>query len=361
MISFRIVLVFVVLGLLSNMFANAAHAEKILDGFESGTIRTYGSNSIWANYGGEGANATVSVQAGAAKEGTYGLRYRLNGGTAYMHFYPNNGSVWSFARERNVDSGWTNDTYNRMSFWIYTPSTFPSAGGNGKNIEFGTYVRCSTCDTATQNDGGTHYYHYYNLKPGVWSLVVLDWHPQHFVGGPTSDPGVRQYPTTTGSGFNYFDALTRSYWNSPYDNPSAYPADWYFDSFKFYTDSNANEDLANIASLEASYNPTTNQLHVGFVRNSADDTVYTARYHTGSMHTAGFAAGTLMGTAGVDGEGDYVNKHIDAAVDLDSAVGVYIAVQKQGSASSVFREIYLPIATSSDTTPPTAPTGLGVQ
>lgn len=304
-------------------------------------MRTYGANNIWSTYTGEGAAGTTVVSASAARNGSNGLRMPLSAGTAYMQFYPNNGSVWSFANERLLSGTWQNDRFNRLGFWVKHPSTMAAATGNTHNIEFGSYVRAQAGDPATQNDGGTHYYHYYNVLPDVWTYVIVDWHPQHYVGGPTSDPGAVQYPTTTGAGWNYFDSLTRLYWNAPYISPSGYPANFDFDDFKFFYDTNANEDIANIASLEASYNAATDLLHVGFCRNSADDTTYTAKYATTDIWALGFASATTLGTSGVDGLGDYVNKKIEGTVDLGAATEVFIAVQKQGA--TYFRQIRLPL------------------
>ena len=224
----------------------------------------------------------------------------------------------------------------------------PVDGGNGHNIEFGTYTRCRLCDPTSQNAGGTHYYHYYNLEPGVWSYVIVDGHPQHAVGEGSSDPGVLTSPTTDGPTWNYFDSLTRMYWNAPYLSPSSYPATFYWDSFRFYVDTNVSENVAHIASLEASYNPSTNKLHIGFTRNAAQDstsdTTYSARYAFSDIWQLGFANASPMGSVGPDGQGDYVNKKIEStSLNLAGRSIVYIAVQKQGR--SDFRQIALPLMT----------------
>jgi hypothetical protein len=328
----------------------------VLDNFEGG-MRTIGGHNLWDVYSGEGGNGTTTAVAGAAHDGSLGLQESLTAGHLYMHFFPNDGANWLFAHQLITSGTWVTNKFNRMSFWVWHPSTMPADTGNGHNIELGTYVRCQYCDAATQNAGGDHYYHYYNVLPGVWSYVIVDNHAQHAVGGGSTDPGVLNSPTSSGSSWNYFDALTRWYWNAPYIAPSTHPAPFYWDTVQFYVDNNVNEDVAHIASLEASYNPATNKLHVGFTRNasqdSTTDTTYTARYAFSDIWQLGFANATSMGSVGADGQQDYVNKKIEATINLAGHNVVYIAVQKQGRTD--FRQIALPLSSSPVSTlqPPT--------
>lgn len=313
----------------------------VLDDFDSG-MRTTGGHDLWELYTGEGASGSTSIAVGSGRFGGDALQLSLSGGRLYLHLNDNNGSEWAFAHEKLISGSWTDDTYNRLVMWVKHPTEQPSATATNRHlVELGTYVRCSSCDRATQNDGGTHYYHYYNPRPNVWTRMLLDWHPQHYVGGPTSDPGVSQYPTSSGAGWNYMDALTRLYWNIPYEDPTSYPAVFLWDGMEFYNDTQANEDLTNIASLEASYNVGTNLLHLGFVRNSADDTTYTVKYASSDIHVLGFANATELGTSGVDGQGDYVTKKVEGTVDLSGQATVFLAVQKSGN--STFRQIELPL------------------
>jgi hypothetical protein len=310
-----------------------------IDRFET-SARTIGGHPLWDVYTGEGAGGSTSYSATAARFGSKGLLYTMTSGFPYMHFYANDGSNWSFAHEMLSDGSWTQSAFNRLSFWVKHPSNMAEAPDNDKQVEFGTYVRKKLGDTTTQNDGGTHYYHYLNLRPGVWTKVIIDNHPQHFVGGPTSDPGVVTSPTTDGSGWNYFDALTRFYWNPYATAPSGYPADMYFDDFQFYNET-LSEDVANIATVEASYKSSDTTLRVGFCRNSADDAAsYTAKWSLSDItDNTQFGAATTLGTSGADGLGDYVNKHISGTADLSGQSVVYVAVQKSGR--SDFRRIAL--------------------
>lgn len=314
----------------------------VLDDFEGG-VRVTNGNKLWEMYTGETAVGTTSVVSAAARVGTLGMRANLTAGQFYMHFFPYDGFNWEFAHNKLTSGAWTRNTFDRMSFWIRHDANQPNDSGlNQKTVELGTYVRKELGDPTSQNDGGTHYYHFYNPLPGVWTYVVMDNHPQHAVGGPTTDPGVVTSPTTDGPTWNYIDALTRWYWNIPTQAPSAYPENFDFDQVTFYTD-NVAEDVAHIASLECSYNPSTNLLHLGFVRNASEDasadTTYTANYAFSDIHTLGFSNASLMGTVGVDGQGDYVTKKIENnSLSLSGHSRVYIAVQKQGR--SDFRQIY---------------------
>jgi hypothetical protein len=328
--------------------------DLVLDDFEGG-MRTTGGHNLWDAYTGEGGIGTTSVQAAALHSGTRGLQESLTAGTDYMHFFCNNGSEWAFAHELATSGGpWVRNTYNRLGFWIRHPASQGDNTGNDHLIEFGTYVRSESGDRTSQNAGGTHYYHYLNPKPDVWTYVLIDPHPQHAVGAGTSDPGLSNYPTG-GSTWNYMDALTRFYWNAPYTGLSSYPGLFFWDDFRFIQDNNAGEDIAHVMTLEASYNPATKLLHVGFCRSTVagGDTTYSARYAFSDIWQLGFANATVMGSVGADGNGDYVNKQINFVVDLTGQSVVYIAVQMQGQVG--FRQIPLVLSSAPPTQllPPT--------
>jgi hypothetical protein len=304
-----------------------------------GTMRVLGGHNLWDNYSGEGAAASTSFTAAAARFGAQGLRYTITAGFAYMHFFGNDGATWAFAHEKLLSgTPWTKSVFNRLRFWVKSSILQPQSGANRHSIEIGTYTRSQAGDPATQNAGGTHYYHYIDPKPGVWTKVIIDNHPQHAVGGPTSDSGIITSPTSDGPSWNYHDALTRFYYNATDIPTTSYPANFDFDQFEFYNDSNA-EDIANMATLEASYNASTHLLHLGFVRNSLGDTTYTVKWSLSDMFVNGFASGTTLGTVGVDGLGDYVNKFVDGTVDLTGQPLVYLAVQKLGQTG--FRQMTL--------------------
>jgi len=352
-VGFRLSLVRLLLSLAIALLGNRGVLAQtvVLDDFENGMRVVGGINNLWIPYTGEGGIGITSIATGAAHDGSDGLQEILTAGTAYMHFFAYDGIAWKFAHEMLSSGTWTTNKFNRMSFWVKHPATMKEENfTNGKNIELGTYTRCQSCDRTTQNAGGTHYYHYYNVLPNVWTYVIVDNHPQHSVGGPSTDPGIVTSPTSDGPTWNYFDSLTRWYWNAPYIAPTSYPATFQWDSVQFYVDPNPGEDVAHIASMEASYNPATNKLHIGFVRNASQDntsdTTYTARYAFADIWALGFNNALPMGSVGPDGLGDYVNKKIESTtLNLSGHSMVFIAVQKQGRTD--FRQIAIPISPGS--------------
>ena len=324
----------------------------ILDHFEEG-LRSYGANPrLWDCYKGEAGTsqlATIAVDSVRPKVGTKSLHYANPGdGRSYFHFYCNNGSIWDFAHQQLVQGAWNLNSWNRMAFWVWHDPGMTPIGNNGHLVELGTYTRANNGDATTQNAGGTHWYHELNPRDGVWTKVILDPHPQHYVGGPTTDPGVVgitggvPLAATNDGVSNYFDALTRWYYDFPYV-PKA--GSIFVDQVTLYLET-GQDDIAHIASLEASWNPTTHLLHVGFCRNAHQDTTadttYTAVYSTvAPINALGFAGGTIFGSVGPDGLGDYCNKAIEGVVDLTGVQTVYLAVQKKGS--TAFRQMSLPI------------------
>jgi len=141
-----------------------------------------------------------------------------------------------------------------MRFWVLIPEGFQGVTGRNSgnaNLQIGTYVRSSTGDPYSQ---GSHYYHHYNLKhTGAWHQIILDTHPNHLVGGSGgTEWGNRPYPTGE-EGYNYFDALTRFYFDWVGLAPS-YPSVFYFDGFELYQEINVeNED--QIYSVHGVYVP----------------------------------------------------------------------------------------------------------
>jgi len=345
--------------------------SDIFDDFESGTNRIVtaansgypsggGGTGIWQPYTGDGALGNTSVIASAARAGGFGLRYQITSGSgAYVDFDPVDNQFWYFAREQ-MSSGnpWSQNKWNRLGIWVFVPANMPmTTDPNRQGVELGTYVR-GKYDPATDNltnwrvdpeaKGGWHYYHFYTFLTGVWSYFVVDEHPQHSREGgggrPQGNPGAMNgigsniWPTAT-VGWNYMDALTRIYWNNWRTNGSSFPVNIFFDHLAFFSEPNG--DVDNIASLEASWNPSTNLLHLGFCRNPADDPSFEGRWCAQDMNVVGFNAGTQFGTVGADGNGGYVNKKIEGIVpQMASLPGVYVGVRRTGQ--TPFRQLYLP-------------------
>lgn len=353
--------------------AGSGSSTAILDDFESGTVRIVsaansgypsggGSNPLWVNYAGEGAAATVTAVAGIGRFGGFGLRYRMTAGSPYFDFEPIDNQFQYFMHEQLTSGTWSKNKFNRLGFWVFLPSNLPlTTDPNRQAVEIGTYVRKEynpSTDglTAWRTDpemGGWHFYHFVTPRTGVWTYIVLDEHPQHSressagSGKPVGNPGAMNgigtniWPTTT-VGWNYVDALGRIYFNDWRTTPSSFPCDIIFDHYTLFNEADIG-DVDHIASLEASYDASTQLLHIGFCRNPSEDPTFTARWSATSMKGAGFASGTLLGTVGPDGNGGYVNKKIEGTVNLGSLQRVFIAVYRTGAPTDVFREIELPL------------------
>ena len=152
-----------------------------------------------------------------------------------MQFRPTVGTDRRFMHTFTQPTGaWQFNTFNRMRFWVKMPPGSRTVGGGQKNVSFGTYVRCSTCSHDSYEAGGGHFYHHFDIPyTGEWHQVILDTHPTTKRGIPGgSEIGNKEYVTGE-SNFNYFDALTRFYFDGVGLNASN-PAAFYFDGFELY-------------------------------------------------------------------------------------------------------------------------------
>ncbi len=345
----------------------------LLDDFEGGPIRVVQPDEplqenrlLWNQYpndtteGPDPGNA--SIASNTAHDGSKSLKITVTGGNIYMSFYPNDGSVWHRMRESVLPaSDWRNDTFNRLRFWVKVPPTLVPATDGGANIQFGTYVMSTTANGLNPEEGGGHYYHLFNIPyTGEWHQVIVDTHPSHQRGGNGNiEQGNLPYPTGE-TGYNYFDALTRFYFDA--QGPmTAVPADFYFDGFELYKETRP-ENIDQIYSLNGVYIPSTNTLHVAWDRNKSEDTIkHEVRYSFDDVFRIGWqnavpAPGGLITPPGLGGYNGMTWE--STAVDLSGKKIIYVAIKPQNS--SLFREIAIPLGTSAVSAPP-PPNGLQVQ
>jgi PKD repeat protein len=335
---------------------------------KNGAVATNGDGDPYPNeYGGdgfgtEGGTATVGVNTANSITGA-AVDMHLTAGQLYAEFNPYNyagnpayPSPRGWAQDYSANpTQWQDNTYNRMSFWVYVPTTdtaFTTDGSQG--WEFGTYVKQITNPDLTSDEvGGEHYYHLLNLPNlGTWVQVVINTHPDHRRGDPGStDPGVVTYPTTSTYGgddpantYNYFDTLTRFYLQQPYTAPSAYPADYLIDGIQFYQDPYQEND-AQVYNLTGTYRASDNQLAVTWNRDKAEDTVnQEVRYAFSDIHQLGWANATAApnGTITPPGGGAYNNMVYDTTgINMAGHSVVYIAIKPQNS--DLFTEIAVPL------------------
>lgn len=329
----------------------------VLDNFE-GVNRTVGDGLLWRQYTGVAdlsQTATVAFDSVKVKNGTQSLHHHNPGdGRSYPEFHPQMSSGaanWNFMNQMLVQGSWFRGAWNRMTFWIYMPTTIVVQGANGHHTEIGLYARGTNEGTGVQ--GADHCYCYLNNPGGVWTKVVVSERVQHIVStgpksdvllvttGGSADPTLGQTYNATGDGVsNLWDSNTRMYM----EQLIVAAGDTFMDDFTFYKEVNQDDD-PNIGTLEVSWNPSTKVLHAGFCRRSSKDasgdTTYTGKYALSDINQLGFSNATTFGTVAADGNLDYVNKFIEGTVDLTGQQYVWIAVQKQGS--TAFRQTYLPI------------------
>jgi hypothetical protein len=235
-----------------------------------------------------------------------------------------------------------------MRFWVKVPSSIQVEPAGQANIQIGTYVRSSTGDPASAESGGNHYYHHFNIPyTGQWHQVILDTHPNHERGGDGSTEwGNKLYPTGE-SAFNYFDALTRFYFDVQ-GSLTSNPSNFYFDNFELYKEPNA-ENVNQIYSLNGVYTPSTNEVYIGWMRNKNENSVnHEVRYAFSDIFASGWSAATpapngIVSPPGWQGYNGMEWK--SRALSLSGRSGVYIGIKPQNSSS--FRQILIPLPASS--------------
>lgn len=314
---------------------------------------------------------TVATVTSDKHDGTASMRVRITAGEGtYMQFYPQTSSStpnWRYMKEYiQPPSAWVGNTFNRCKFWVKHPVSFPKATPGTQNVELGTFSRRPTSPTSRNEDDNMHWYHFYNIPPtGEWHQIIWDTHPNHqrSENGGT-EQGDQQYPwpalfPTT----QYFDALTYWYYDTQ-GSLSAHPADWYFDRFECYTETNP-ENINQIYSLNAVYVPSSNTVYVGWMRNKNDNSVnHDVRYAFTNIWTLGYANATpAPGGTGIvppDFQGANGMEYQTTGINVSGQNTLYIAIKPQNS--SLMRQIAIPISLSAggDTTAPSAPANLRV-
>lgn len=372
-------LVILTFTLLTFCAGNAALAQTILlDKFELGSLRIADPLStdpnihyIWNQYTNDfyaGPDpGLASIVSTDKHDGISSANVHVTGGNVYFQFYPNDGVSWHFMREYTQPSAsWTLNTFNRMRFWVKIPSSMSKSPAGQCNVQLGTYLRKSNGDPQSQNDGGMHAYHLYNFKyTGAWEQVIFDSHPTYIIGAEgngNTEFGNQPYPTGE-SGFNYFDALTRFYFDGQ-GGLSSYPADFLFDGFELYNDPNP-ENLDQIYSLHGVYVLGTNEIFVGWNRNKDENTVnHEVRYAFQDIFSIGWNTATPAPNGIVtppDFQGYNGMEWSTTSINVSSQAVIYIAIKPQNS--SRFRQIAISLSSSGSPpglTPPATPENLNV-
>ena len=262
----------------------------------------------------------------------------------------------------HIKSGTWDPDINRMVFLVRSTlsSGFDASGSNNMNV--GTYVKpldnFSPGAEGTSPQNGHHYYHGYTtpVTANKWMKVYVTNRNQHERGDPGSVDGA-VVP-------NYFHTMTRFYvthWGTYPGNPSS---TWDLGPIYLYKETGEPDD--DISSETIQYNGTKYQVTWAGRKNV--DVTYEIRYRLDgvSLKTAGFTSGINGGTV-INPGNDYTGVYWELTAP-ESTNGLYVGIRVSGA--SQFTELFLPYQVSptnmglplgSDTTPPAAPTGLGVE
>ena len=286
--------------ILASSFVNQfALADKIiLDDFNSENIRladplvTDSKKRLWHQYENdftEGPDPGVESISNIDNQGeNKALNITVSAGNVYLNFYPYENYQWDYLNEQTLSGIWTNNTFNRLKFWVKLPEGVTMVGGGRKNTTFGTYIRSSDGDRKSAESGGGHFYHNFDLESSnTWQQVIIDMHPDHERGANGS---VEQefIPYRTGEeGFNYFDSMTRFYFEIDGGLPN-YPAAFMFDDFELYFDKN-DENVEQIYSVTGHYKNESNELALNWRRRKDEGTItHEVRYSFDDIHNIGW-------------------------------------------------------------------------
>tara|TARA_R110001599_G_scaffold229345_1_gene428520 strand:- start:1943 stop:3076 length:1134 start_codon:yes stop_codon:yes gene_type:complete len=328
----------------------------VLSSFDDGILKVVQPNQtnpssryLWNQYEGdptEGPDPGSEIVTNETSfSGGYSLKVTIDSGNAYTQFYPNNGSTWGNSRDY-IDSGsWEFNKYNRLRFWVKLPPGVVKKGNGQANAHFGTYFRSSTGDTKSPESGGQHYYHYLNLEStGEWHQIIIDTHPSHARGANGGvEQGNREYPTGE-SNYNYFDAMTRFYFDL-LGSLSSYPSSIFYDNFEYYEEKNP-ENIDQIYNLNGVYVPSENKISIGWMRDKNENSVkHEVKYSYSDIFIAGWDNASVApnGVVTPPGWQGYNGMNWSTTdINVEGKSAIFIAIKPQNS--SLFRQIRIPIS-----------------
>lgn len=352
--------------MLSSLSANAFESSErhYLAGFEdninpvvnpSYSLDNYNRN-LWGHDPDDNAGnqrpGHVEISNEEAFEGNLSLKAVVE--SAYnsfvqYHTYEEAEYEWDYIREKQAklhpERPWVLNKYNRMRFWVKVAPGTIKERVRQHNIEIGTYIRASNGDRSDAESGGEHYYHSYNIGyTGEWHQIIVDTHPQHARGANGGiEHGNLEYPTNE-PGYNYFDLLTRFYYQGT-SGLTSYPGANYFDGFEFYYDPNP-ENIDQIYGLNGVYVPSSNTITVGWSRDKDENSIsHEVRYSYTDIHDSGWSnAIAAPGVNNIDppGTGGYNGMEYSTnEIDVSGHNFVYIGIKPENS--NLFRQIKIPV------------------
>lgn len=330
----------------------------LLDSFEYDVIPDVRpGNLLWSQYESDPTDGpdpgSETITSEEAFVGEKSLKITLEGGNAYTQFYPKvEDRVWSNARNFVKEGEWEFDKYNRMRFWVKLPPGITYQGEGQTNAHFGTYVRSKNGDESSAESGGNHFYHYFDLEStGEWHQIIIDTHPSHSRGESGGlEEGDKEYATGE-VGYNYFDGLTRFYFDLDGGLPN-YPSAIYFDGFEFYEEKNP-ENINQIYGLNGVYVPASNKLIVGWKRDKDENKVkHEVRYSFSDVFSIGWDNAEVApnGTITPPGWQGYNGMYWNTTdINLSGKKSIFIAIKPENS--NLFRQIEIPLSLSGKSPP----------
>ncbi|MGJ8682005.1 hypothetical protein [Paraglaciecola sp.] len=326
----------------------------VLENFEQQNIRVinssakYPQNILWSQHDHPPENHQLgyeSITSEEAYSGNKSLKVTVEKGHVYFHFYPHSASnVWDFMHQHTITKPWKFNTYNRLKFWVKLPPGIKRVGGGKQNTTFGTYYRKSNGKLNSAESGGNHPYHFYDLEStGEWHQIIVDTHPNHIRGVTGSrEHGNRTHPTNEPN-FNYFDSMTRFYFDMDGTAPNR-PADFYFDNFELYT-ANPNENIKQIYSLNGVYIKDRNIVKIGWMRDKNENKVsHEVRYSFSDIYESGWdlALKAPSGIVKPSGWGGHNGMFYHTSkIPVEKHNTLYMAIKPENS--DKFRQIEIPL------------------
>ena len=319
----------------------------VLDDFSGPRMNTGTGENIIEVYNGEDPGQTYTIGNG---------KLQVTGSPSngiYWHFlpYPYTGSK-GFAKGW-IKSGTWDPNVNRLNFSFSCNTNISKTDSGYGNFQFGTYVKK---DDGNPSNQGAHYYHL--VDPNVYSgkvvYVSINRTPQHQVG---SNPSTNWPENPTASSINYFNGLTRWYFDTQ-DGPWS-SASCQFGPVTF--EKKSSEPDQQVSSV--TYQHTGSRYEVTWSGPKNSTLKFDIAYSATSMKTAGFASGVPAGTISATGN-DYTNVIWASSNVQEAPSGLYVAIRPQGQAA--FTEVFIPNSSGGSTPPPvasapTAPSSLTVQ
>ncbi len=299
--------------------------EAVIDDFTTQRLGSYsGAPLFFPNLDAEHSGQTLTVAGGQLVNGA------ATGGLQNMYFWNKDymapTCIWPdgscYLRNR-LQSGTWSTGYNRMSFRWRCDNAI---GGNntGTQYHLGTYARDGAYTNQNdQESNGWHFYHeiHANSSPWRWVWVTVNTHTQHMRANTAAADQALPANVTMPTG-NYFDLFTSFYFDRKYTSFAG--STCYFDDWTLGTQ--GSEPDYHVSTLTYQY--TGNHYEVAWQAGRVDEaTTYEVRYSTtGSLKTAGFAAGTDAGTVASAGAGGRTVYWISANM-AENASGLWVGIR----------------------------------